>query len=52
MEPKKSRTQHKETNGKHERKLIDKESKFQHLSNKSARKNKQTGVGENDKEIT
>lgn len=33
-------------------KLIDKESKFQHLFNKSARKNKQTGVGENDREIT
>ena len=33
-------------------KLIDKESKFQHLFNKSARKNKHTGVGENDREIT
>ena len=32
-------------------KLIDKKSKFQHLFNKSARKNKQTGEGENDKEI-
>lgn len=33
-------------------KLIDKKSKFQHLFNKSARTNKQTGEGENDKEIT